>query len=524
MTDTTQNYKNYTTVQNDKYRDAEGVSTDDKEGIANKLDIPLNDSWSIVDFNTELSVVHYREQADMTKYGGLRGIVVNKNGTVVCRSNGFNPTVVSDIIPYYNDGNIRITDENSNSYVIPFEHSSFQYGHEGAEIRVFRYGGVDYYSSRRKLDTTNSHLANSPTFRDMYFSMGGPLGSDLFHPDTITSNVCHVFIVPHSDLIIASKQPLPTNPHVIYIGNFTMWHPGPHCDFIVHNENGDVICNQGTSYPDAGYIPTGNDAVLYMKPDTVPFGTDTGAEDAIYDSPFISPEQANKHLSVGYHSSPGVTGEYVMLYHYSPDGHILNVFRIESQAYSSRSKLLGVNVNISNLRNTFFKLTRPNKSDRKVTSIIDIVPKLAYKSVDEIEALILEGPIIDWETDDSGEDVSHDSNMWYNMIMAVPLHRQKEVVGFYRHFIEVKNNLIEFLLNIYDDMDYDNNEAIEKNIRWVLNLTNKLLRNTNETRESHEIIIELVENSNGDNLYRMVRNMNRYKQRALIQEQEQDQE
>ena len=71
-----------------------------KQIVADTLGVENSLAWNIVDSARETSpLAHYADNADMTRWGDLRGVVVDtKAKTIVAKSFGFAPTIVESYL------------------------------------------------------------------------------------------------------------------------------------------------------------------------------------------------------------------------------------------------------------------------------------------------------------------------------------------------------------------------------------------------------------------------------------------
>src|SRR3989304_6739213 len=97
-----------------------------KSDIANILAIENSGAWEIIssDPDHNLYMVHHKPEADLVKYGDIRGIVVDvKSRSIVCKSYGYTPTIVSNTI--------ENTMVDTNGTVHQFINPEFKKGYEG---------------------------------------------------------------------------------------------------------------------------------------------------------------------------------------------------------------------------------------------------------------------------------------------------------------------------------------------------------------------------------------------------------
>jgi hypothetical protein len=178
--------------------------------ISEILQIPDCESWSITDSIEDKGLynVHYSQDADKTKYGSLRGIVVDiKTKCIVCCSYGYTPTFVSDDI---------------NVPQIMANNAALRIGYEGTIIRVFKHQGIVYTSTHRRIIPNQSRWGNSKPFAEIYRNAGGPT-DELFNNEP-NSKFVHVMLITDPELLSASVADI-NQSHVFYLETFKMEGP-----------------------------------------------------------------------------------------------------------------------------------------------------------------------------------------------------------------------------------------------------------------------------------------------------------
>ena len=192
--------------------------------ISEVLIIENNEHWNICDSipSEGLYLVHYTNSANLSKYGWIKGIVIDIfNKVIVCSSFGHVKTIVSNKIEESNE-KIIITDTLGNKKYYPKNKIKINIGFEGTLIRVFKHNGNVYHSSHHKLSVNNSKWGNSITFKKMYEILGGPSNDELFNKDSIYSPYCYMFILVHPEIINVTKQDI-GNGYIVYLGAKKMW-------------------------------------------------------------------------------------------------------------------------------------------------------------------------------------------------------------------------------------------------------------------------------------------------------------
>lgn len=415
--------------------------------ISTVLDIEDCPGWEIYSSipAKNLYLVHYASDADIPRFGHLRGVVVDTaRKIVVCKSYGFTPTVV---LPYLTPIStetghcLRLTDITGREHVV--DNYEIRYGHESTMMRVFKHDGVVYYASHRKIDSSRSHWGDSPTFRQIYKDLQGPSEDQLFDPAASDCNSCHLFLMVHPSILIAGKDQLGPG-YMVYLGAMKV------NDAFSGGENARVSSESRTP-------PTMAEAERYLNM-TTPVLLQPAA---------ITIEQANKHLRYGVYNPYDdsntdprlLPGEFVLIYRKNAAGEITSLLRVQSIGYTWR---VAMRNNNPNLYHQFCCLC----SDASIRAdtpegyaeFIDKYPLLAPYQPHEIqEHLRKNGPFIAWPQYSCDLSLRTRNeriiNIWSAFLMAVPLHRQVEVSKFVDRFMTERTELIEWLKDIAEQAE-----------------------------------------------------------------------
>jgi hypothetical protein len=227
------------------------------------------------------------------------------------------------------------------------------------------------------------------------------------------------------------------------------------------------------------------------------------------------------------------------------DNQFGNVLRIESDSYKHRSI---VKNDHPNLKYRFFQLTDMKNIDISTESGLkkfrDIFPRMSKFSVDSIVNAVQKGPIHFWPTggttegtDSSKVEPTFDGlcnteedklyNIWAVYMMTVPLHRQKEIAGYYHEYDKIikETSDIIFKLFIYENpkhlpFSFDINprisELAERSVNRELQRINKgtiFLSNSSGGINYSNVkknLLFLLKYENGGSLYRIHRNCQMY--------------
>lgn len=505
--------------------------TDIKTKIAQILGIELSDFWDILDSDEDhqLYLIHYTPGANVTKFGDLRGVVVDLEAkTVVCRSFGYTPTAVKDELKLSPDQKLHVTDLLGEEHIIDPNQLRIKIGFEGTIMRVFKHRGQVYHSTHRRLKTERSRWGNSIPFEEMYYVLNGPSDDELFNPQSDYSPYCHIFLMVHPDVLNVTKDDVQQG-YLVYLGPKQLWSvEGNISPYKQTDPEGHPI---GESWdqdprPSAGWI----DSTLYL-PET--------QTERILTPMNLDLPAANQHLRYGFYDSfpdeqldPRLrTGEFVILYKLDENQQITGLLKVESTAYRWRMDMRDSN---PNLLHRFYQLLNGSyirtETAEGLAEYRRRFPILTRYSVESIKQHV---PFIIWPQEtmtpeqenaliQSKDDRLY--NIWLGYLMAVPLHRQCAVAEMYDHLITNRANVIDWLQNLEEINNVgqlDIPDRAKKIITQARDMAQrKLEQNVSgrrlDVREmTRNNIRNLIYREEGSSLYRLVKAMNEEEESQL---------
>ena len=447
-----------------------------KQTIADILSVPISDGWDIYSTDPEhnLYLVHYTSNSNMSRYGELRGIVVDLVArTVVCRSYGYTPTVTLTELKPSDDGNFHLTDSNLIEHIVSPDLVSIKFGFEGTVMRVFKHANIVYHSTHRRLDPSKSRWGNSISFLDMYHVLGGPADDVLFDPNSAYSPYCHIFLMVHPDVLIASKQNVGPG-YMVYLGPKKMWSTEYNeCPYKQVQKNGELFPDvtpeefELDPRPNAGYI----DPELKVPPSvkTLP----SNITKPFLFSPYnLNLEEANKHLHYGFYApfddstlDPRLqTGEFIMLYEKNLNGEIIGLIKVQSKAYQWRSEMRDNNPNLLNrlyqlLNGSYIRAETPDGYQ----DFISRFPLMTPYTIESIQQSI---PIVVWpQTIEHVELRTREDrffDIWMAYLMSVPLNDQMKVSTMYNEILHDRLETIKWVQEKEEANDLTNEEIPER--------------------------------------------------------------
>lgn len=467
-----------------------------KKQIAPILKLPEDGPWEIVSEMDGLVMIHYNNEADVSIYGNLRGVVIDmETKTIVCTSYPHAQTIISN-----NLGEEIMTSDGP----VKLDNLEIQIGFEGTLMHVFKWKGKVYRVTRKRLDPSKSRWGNSKKFGEIYAELNGPSDDVLFSQDKEYSPFVHTFILVHPNLLIASKDAVYKG-FLVYLGSKQMYDSnGP---FPLEKVDTELHCPSTLSqlYDLSGkHLLDGSGKIFHPK--TLALG------------------EANKHLLFGYYSDfPGwenmdkrlLPGEFVI----AEDKTSGKMYKIESEAYFWRSKLRNNN---PNLKHQFFDLL--DKTHKTDNTYRDFFLPLILCNYDSLVTTINMEPIVIWSQTGENEIPEYRDNqmyqIWQNFLIVVPLCRQKEVLEFFPFLLEKREEVIIWLQKLSKDLYTGTNpqilETCSKRVKDILTTTRNFAEKNIRNRKNFKKNIEDLTNDNirnflykelGSSLYRLVREM-----------------
>lgn len=523
------------------------MSNDDKKIISEVLGLENSAAWTIVsdDPDNNLYMIHHRPEANLAEYGDIRGIVVDTEAkTVVCRSYGYTPTIVSDQLSIQEgDGKMHLVDNLGLEHVILPTNANIKVGFEGTLLQIFKHNGKVYKSTRKRLDSSRSRWGSSKTFLTMFDELGGPSDEVLFDPETKYSPYCHFFIIVHPDVLVVSKDNIGSG-YLVYLGPKQMWDTDYEtCPYKQVSKDGSLF--EGVTQdefnsdprPNAGWI---DNEIRVPKATNDP--QQLGVETNIFSPDNISIEESNKHLMFGFYlpfpnydklDRRMLPGEFVVIQKLDENGHIDKTFRVESTSYSWRS---GMRDNSPNLLYRFFQLVNgsyidyraPDGEDR-FKQLYPLFMPFDKKSIDK--QIRENGPYAVWPQQSSDIEDEHLNNkegrmygIWLAYLNAVPLHSQKEVLGFLDHLYKKRGELITWLRMLENRGSLDNS-ILSRRVIDLITTSRKFAQQAAKSgrapkRGNRKLSVKDMTRNNirnfiskeeGASLYRLIREMDKWK-------------
>ncbi len=485
-----------------------------KEKVAQILGLLVNDNWGIVDSDHNLYKAHYNteEAFNVEKYGTVRGVTVDiEAGTKIAEAFGYTPTAILPKIEFTSSNKLFLTDEDGTKHILLKDKIHLRHGLEGLIIIVSKNNGVTYFASHKRLNITRSFWGDSPKFKDIYDMLGGPSSEQLFNVSSNYSPFCHIFLAVHPDLLHVSRGSI-GNGFLVYMGVRKMWDTEPNSSpYRLTTKDGQPLLAggqtaeqwQNSPKPLAGWVET-NPQLPEL---TTAFPTEAELQsdqpNKIWYLPNLSVDEANAFLRYGYTEKFDDTnlderlrlGEFIIAYN-TETGQLL---RIESKAYKWRR---GMRNDEANILMRFYELSsdarnyEPQKRKDDLTIFRTYYPALKMWNISDIKDLVDIGQLLVWPGSDS-ENVDAESvqdidtfekrlyNIWAAYLMAVPIHRQKQVKEYYERYFTNFDDLKEWLYDLYQEgMTKREDSIIDYNMR-IAPIIAEAIRGAQSTISQH---------------------------------------
>lgn len=464
----------------------------------------IKDTFDHPDGYGSLVMVRYKDSADMETFGRINGVVIDVDaGAIIASSYGHTPLAVADEITVNEKGEIVLTDITGVTRSFDSSRVKFKLGLEGVILRVYKWGGIVFVSSHTKIDVSRSVWGTSLPFLDIYTALGGPT-TELFHENTVTSPICHIFQVVDPSLLVATKQDIGVG-YLAYLGPKQMWNVElTSCPYKQTDESG--IDSQGIPNRTLGYTPqewltdkrknAGFIPSLFSGPSNFVTTLPTPlTEPVIFYPQNLDLETVNVHLRRGYWLLPDAfyesadyrltLGEFVTMYWRNDKGHLEQAaMQIQSTAYNWRKEQMRGDA--PHLMSRFYDLINNmylnTATPEGLQTFVNNFPLMLPWQRKVIGEQLSQGPLIAWPMQDAAgnfvqatsavinavdtngninEQASRDQrayNIWAAFLMAVPLVQQGNVYPLYEDFYVQRQKLITWLINLSRNSEYQSLE------------------------------------------------------------------
>ncbi len=492
---------------------------DVKGRIAKILNIQISSEWTISDSRPQsnLYMVHFTPLADLSKYGTLRGVVVDiKAGLVIAR--GFPEATIintASVQPKV-DGAISLVDQLGNKQSFNLAQTSFYPGLEGVTIMVFKHEGVVYFSSYHKFDISRSWRGKSPLFKAIYDSLGGPTADQLFDPTKKYSPYYYKFMIVHPELLYVSRANVGDG-YIVFLGMDTAWGSSPYPSNEI--ETGYIYPPVGTDPNSLQVTPTTRLQVL-LSYGQVNYYLRFGSHQQ-YDDQYIDPRLGS--------------GEFVAAYVRDATGNLTHLLHIQGTAYEWRSSIRDGE---ANLELQFYRSTNDTRiNTNRPSGLLEfkrrypIFPPIPVDDViNEAKTMVI-WPLIELPTDSmvkSWEQKYY--NIWAAIVVTAPPQQRSRVTPLYHQFKQDRIDVANWLKSLYDTNIYADPKIGYVRVKQLVESAIQSARDeTSRSREIkltisqlvHKYLDQLILVEEGRSLYTLIKTMKRYRKfRAMKQKKE----
>lgn len=485
------------------------MTTSVKEQIANVLGVPANNFWNVLSQEGSLYLVHYTYTADMSKYGHLRGTVVDlQASTIVCSSYGYTPTVARESLTV-DKNHLLLEDVRGTKYNLV--NPTYRIGFEGTIMRVFKHNGVVYHSTHKKINASRSRWGGSMTFLQMYQSLGGPSNEELFPQDVLTSPWVHIFLLVHPDVLLSTKQDVGPG-YIVYLEVRKVWSGLGPSPYKHTKDANDPRPYAGKEEPEPR-VPRG---LVQGFPGTV-------KEPFLLAPTNLTLEEANHHLRYGFYQpfndenlDPRLRmGEFLVVS--SGTAKETTTVRVQSPAYEWRGDIM--RDNNPNLLHRMYQLINDTYTNTQTpegyAKFVSTYPLL--NPLPSISLPILawpQKPPLDASLVDTQEKRLY--NVWACLLLSVPLHKQAYMVELFPSLLHAKEDVAQWLISLLDNEEMA--QELSERARTIIYLARRGAQNrivltipgveqVNQEELIKEEIYKSVNREEGVALYHLVREM-----------------
>lgn len=472
--------------------------------VASILNIKSEDlaSVEITDrTDTGLVMVHHKQFVNITKYGWIRGIVIDLNlKEIICPAYGpdttYVSTVVSDSLISTRTGTLELIDDQLNHLTIDLSSVRIEQGYEGTIIRVFCHKGVTYWATHRRFNSKTSRWVVSRSFYDLYVDLGGPeqiFTSDPEEYEHGLNREVYYFLVAHQEVQSVS-QAVKDKGRLIFLGT-----------------KRSTISSK--SFED-------DFAKRFPRPDR------------------LTVDQANSILlgNLKYNDIRFRQGDFVIITASNM------MVKIVSRSYKWRQDMRDDNPYI---RHLWFKYVSDSYIDGRYTmtdeDFLKKYPLMNIVQLTDLEAMIEHDFTFNVEPYNGNPNaVTKSSGARMHMILqtlllVLPPKGKVDLLNYYREFFEIRKNIIQWLYKLYrnnedlskfepDPQDTQNQGRRQNRINRIKQIINDVTsfaerrlkepglnkRKMNKDQLVFENISNLIQKELGTSLYRI------YKQMELI--------
>lgn len=494
------------------------LNSEIRNKVAKVLSIHDDPSWTI-EVSENLCLVSSKKEV-VPRYPDIRGCVVDLNAEkVVVPCYGRITSVLTPMI-HFDEGKMSIEDSEGDSIVLEQNDVRFSYGFEGPVLRIYKNNGKIYCSTNRRLDCTKSRWGTKKTFLEMFKELGGEtILENAFDSTKKYSSHFLTFIVVHPDMLLCTKQYVGSG-YLVFLGSQRCFNEDD-CPYPSDEVDWNTYSNPKDRY-EAPFITTDmfETAISCKLP---------------YCPSSLTLDEVNRHLLMGYgskHSNDIRTGSGEFIIAYVSQNKSFSqerLFRFVSPAYDHRSKMRNEDPNL--LHQFYCLSSEAHLSDAEYEMKY---PWLEYEEVKKEEAE--EGKIMFWNR--GKRVVAPDwqkkfRNIWKHFVLSVPLHRQKEVFGYYKQFFLNRDILCEWLCSFFGTEQKlpEANELLSTRAIKLMQLALDYERKHNHKadltlskKNLEKNMRYLLSNERGTSLYMLWKNRKQYLRNLELQKKEDEQQ
>jgi hypothetical protein len=470
------------------------------------LNLPEIKGWTIVDTCDELAMVHYDDNADMTIYGHLRGVLVDtESGSVIADSFGYTPTAVTSELTTDNDV-ISVCDQEGVCHSFPVDDVTIKRVFEGVVIRAIWHKSKLFLITHRKINPVRSRWGPSKSFITLYTDAKGPTAEQLFDVTKPYSSTCYDFLVVDESLLVGTRQKV-TSPYLVCLAQRTMDIKRP---------------------------------VEEVAPGVSTFETNEHVSGSITEPVILNPKkltiaEANKHLKFGYYNEFTVgdprqlTGEAVIMYRME-NGSIKDIVKVHSPSYEWRVVMRGNNPNIANQFYSMLNIAYPEIKEQAAWDtfkqkliLFPLYDEQSLKDLYSQTKAILTIPEGTTSRMDYNNKDSRIHLLWMNYVLSLPSSMQGDGLELLSQFKNDRDQVIEWIQNIESSNKDIETADVHVRVKGIISSSRRLARDrvaggnnfsARGTRMNLPLLIKstirnLIHKENGPSLYGLVREMKR---------------
>jgi hypothetical protein len=215
------------------------LTPQEKKKISELIKLPNSVKvWSAFDFADGLIVINYTDLKDPVKMAEINGLLIDLNAGIIYGDTL--PYSIKFVVESSKDGKLKgYTVNQATGVKTPHtidlsQVADLRKSYDGVYVRAVRFGGRNYWVSRKKIDLGGSrYIEDFKTFEEMGVEAGLPDINTLFDDSRDYSPFIYHFVINHPQSMGSSLGEFEQKPYGVYLGMTQSWSTDPEkCPYI----------------------------------------------------------------------------------------------------------------------------------------------------------------------------------------------------------------------------------------------------------------------------------------------------